>query len=263
MVNCCKCGVVYNIQAKDKGITFHKFPTAKKKDLRVKWLAFANLTETTLKNQRLCSQHFHPSDFYHFDANSQRLLDNAVPKEPTQMDQLPEIETEEYEGNPTISGEYSSVTAITTSIVTSCSVLGCSNRAGRNNGISFFRFPNDKTILKKWLAAMRRRNWKPTPNSRLCSAHFTPDSYVTSGWSSLQRLAEDAVPSIFFFNVPVDAQIPPGVIELSIPAQSKEIVRKNNRIHEFEEINDFDGDEGIEEEEAVCMSEEENMEKGH
>uniref|UniRef100_A0A6P7H1P5 THAP domain-containing protein 2-like n=1 Tax=Diabrotica virgifera virgifera TaxID=50390 RepID=A0A6P7H1P5_DIAVI len=46
---------------------------------------------------------------------------------------------------------------------------------------------------------MRRENFKPTNSSKICSKHFTADSYITSGWSSKKQLKKDAVPSIFDF----------------------------------------------------------------
>ncbi|XP_050505220.1 THAP domain-containing protein 1-like [Diabrotica virgifera virgifera] len=46
---------------------------------------------------------------------------------------------------------------------------------------------------------MRRENFKPTNSSKICSKHFTADSYITSGWSSKKQLKKDAVLSIFDF----------------------------------------------------------------
>lgn len=62
-------------------------------------------------------------------------------------------------------------------------------------------FPKDEKVLNKWIVAIRRKNWTPSKRSKLCSAHFTADSYETSGWSSRPRLKPDAVPTIFDFPV--------------------------------------------------------------
>ena len=47
---------------------------------------------------------------------------------------------------------------------------------------------------------MRRDKWAPTKYSRICSRHFSEDSYRTDR-SDLERriLKKDAVPSIFNF----------------------------------------------------------------
>ncbi|XP_065652228.1 THAP domain-containing protein 1-like isoform X2 [Hydra vulgaris] len=46
---------------------------------------------------------------------------------------------------------------------------------------------------------MRRENFIPTKSSKICSKHFTPDSYVVSGWSSKKQLKKEAIPSVFNF----------------------------------------------------------------
>lgn len=61
-------------------------------------------------------------------------------------------------------------------------------------------FPKDVDLKKKWLIAMKRDQWAPTPSSMLCSKHFKEEDYDCSGWSSMKKLkADDAVPSIFDF----------------------------------------------------------------
>jgi hypothetical protein len=52
--------------------------------------------------------------------------------------------------------------------------------------------------LKKWEKAVRRKNWKATSNSRLCSKHFTEDSYVPG--LSKRVLKKHAVPTLFDFS---------------------------------------------------------------
>ncbi|KAK7603513.1 hypothetical protein V9T40_003512 [Parthenolecanium corni] len=46
---------------------------------------------------------------------------------------------------------------------------------------------------------MKRDKWTPTKYSKLCSNHFSSDSYETSGWSSKPKLKSDAVPTMFQF----------------------------------------------------------------
>ena len=54
-----------------------------------------------------------------------------------------------------------------------CAAFGCN--ANTNKNIVTCRsskFPPQPTLLKKWLAKIKSANFKPTNNSRLCSAHF-------------------------------------------------------------------------------------------
>ncbi|XP_062902790.1 THAP domain-containing protein 1-like isoform X3 [Mobula hypostoma] len=52
-------------------------------------------------------------------------------------------------------------------------------------------------LCKKWLDAVRRRNFIPTKNSNLCSEHFTLDCFRKNCNNKI--LEENAVPSIFCF----------------------------------------------------------------
>ncbi|XP_072387136.1 THAP domain-containing protein 2-like [Diabrotica undecimpunctata] len=84
-------------------------------------------------------------------------------------------------------------------MVLSCSALNCTQRQKTGTDISFHGFPKDSSLQKKWIIAIRRENFKPTKSSKICSKHFTADSFITSGWSSKKQLKKDAVPSIFDF----------------------------------------------------------------
>uniref|UniRef100_A0A4W3J6P8 THAP domain containing 1 n=1 Tax=Callorhinchus milii TaxID=7868 RepID=A0A4W3J6P8_CALMI len=55
-------------------------------------------------------------------------------------------------------------------------------------------------LCKKWVAAVRRRNFTPTKNSNLCSEHFTVDCFRKNCNNKI--LEENAVPSIFCFTRP-------------------------------------------------------------
>ena len=39
------------------------------------------------------------------------------------------------------------------------------------------RFPQDQTLLKKWLIAIKRDKFKPTQYSRICKRHFNESDY--------------------------------------------------------------------------------------
>ena len=43
-----------------------------------------------------------------------------------------------------------------------CCAVGCSNRRGRKEGLSFHRFPEDEERRRKWVAAVNRKDWHPT-----------------------------------------------------------------------------------------------------
>ncbi|VDH91578.1 Hypothetical predicted protein [Mytilus galloprovincialis] len=59
-----------------------------------------------------------------------------------------------------------------------CVAYGCNNEAKKGTGISFFRFPADVQLRKAWTYYCRRRNFVPGPNHRLCSAHFSKQSFT-------------------------------------------------------------------------------------
>ena len=75
-------------------------------------------------------------------------------------------------------------------MVKSCCAVGCSNRASKGSGISFYRFPSDPERRSKWIAAVKRENWEPSEHSWICSAHFIDGK-------SDDPLSPDYVPSIF------------------------------------------------------------------
>ena len=77
-------------------------------------------------------------------------------------------------------------------MVKSCG--GCANRFVRGSSISFHRFPPEGTESReRWIAAIRRKDWRPDEFSYVCSSHFV------SGKRSRDPKSPDYVPSIFFF----------------------------------------------------------------
>lgn len=84
-------------------------------------------------------------------------------------------------------------------MVHSCAAYNCVERRLNGSDISFHTFPKNDKLKKQWIIAIRRKNYKPGKSAKICSKHFTPDSFDTSGWSSKRKLKIDAVPSVFNF----------------------------------------------------------------
>lgn len=72
-----------------------------------------------------------------------------------------------------------------------CFAHGCSNNRKRNSNLQFYRIPSDLPRRKAWLSRIRRENFTPNDNTRICSEHFV------SGAKSDDPKAEGYVPSIF------------------------------------------------------------------
>ena len=72
-----------------------------------------------------------------------------------------------------------------------CCAHGCSNNCKRNPNRQFYRIPGDLSRRKAWLKRIRRKNFTPTENTRICSEHFV------GGAKSDDPEAKGYVPSIF------------------------------------------------------------------
>ncbi|KAK2910777.1 hypothetical protein Q8A67_002910 [Cirrhinus molitorella] len=84
-------------------------------------------------------------------------------------------------------------------MVQSCSAYGCKNRYHKDKNISFHKFPLARPdVCGKWVAAMKRRNFKPTKYSNICSQHFTKDCFKRE--CNNRVLKDNAVPSLFAFS---------------------------------------------------------------
>uniref|UniRef100_UPI00398E3F26 THAP domain-containing protein 5-like isoform X1 n=2 Tax=Pristiophorus japonicus TaxID=55135 RepID=UPI00398E3F26 len=78
----------------------------------------------------------------------------------------------------------------------SCSVPDCKNRFKKGSGITFHRFPISRPdLMTKWLKAVARENWMPSPRATLCSDHFTKDCYEER--NDRRHLTFSSVPTIF------------------------------------------------------------------
>ncbi|KAG8186678.1 hypothetical protein JTE90_014753 [Oedothorax gibbosus] len=81
---------------------------------------------------------------------------------------------------------------------TSCCAYNCTERFVPGGKVSFHRFPTKNEMLfRAWCIALRRKDFHPTWSSRICSKHFTKDSFTTG--FKFRLLKRDAVPTIFNF----------------------------------------------------------------
>ena len=89
-----------------------------------------------------------------------------------------------------------------------CAAFNCQNYSKSGYGVSFFRFPKDKALLKAWIHFIKRKNFKPTEHSRICSVHFTRECFEQNldvldqlGIKPAKlTLTKGAIPTIFNFN---------------------------------------------------------------
>ncbi|XP_015259035.1 THAP domain-containing protein 1-like isoform X1 [Cyprinodon tularosa] len=87
-------------------------------------------------------------------------------------------------------------------MVQTCSAYGCKNRYHKDRDISFHKFPLARPdVCSKWVAAMRRSNFRPTKYSNICSQHFTQDCFKRE--CNNRVLKENAVPSLFGFSLSI------------------------------------------------------------
>lgn len=89
-----------------------------------------------------------------------------------------------------------------------CCVPLCNQRGvldDNGSKVSFFCFPKDPHLKKKWIVAIKRDEGKlfvVTKHTKVCSNHFTADSYLPNVVGDRRYLRVDAVPSVFAFGKP-------------------------------------------------------------
>ncbi|XP_070706212.1 THAP domain-containing protein 1 [Pempheris klunzingeri] len=132
-------------------------------------------------------------------------------------------------------------------MVQTCSAYGCKNRYHKDRDISFHKFPLARPdVCGKWVAAMRRNNFKPTKYSNICSQHFTKDCFKTE--CNNRVLKESAVPSLFTFNLNIKSEsledpFPPEIhFPLSLPLTSDPEVEEEQGVEPERSFPDTWGD---------------------
>ncbi|XP_039276032.1 THAP domain-containing protein 2 [Nilaparvata lugens] len=53
-----------------------------------------------------------------------------------------------------------------------CCVPNCRGNYQKTSKVSVFSFPKDETLKRKWIQAIRRKNFNPTKSSKVCEKHF-------------------------------------------------------------------------------------------
>ncbi|XP_070830689.1 THAP domain-containing protein 2 [Chaetodon trifascialis] len=81
-----------------------------------------------------------------------------------------------------------------------CSAPNCSNST--SIGKQLFRFPQDPVRKKKWVVNCRR-NFEPTPHSRLCQDHFEQSQFeeIARSPAGGKKLKPNAIPTLFNIGV--------------------------------------------------------------
>ena len=89
-----------------------------------------------------------------------------------------------------------------------CAIAGCSSsnrykRSDSTTSISFHCFPSEPQLRKIWITRCRRKNFSVVTNQRICSRHFSDESYLPDcrlkeqfGLSVKKRLKSDALPTL-------------------------------------------------------------------
>lgn len=72
-----------------------------------------------------------------------------------------------------------------------CCATYCSNRRTKQPHLEFYRIPKEKRLRDKWLSLIRRKNFRPSESTRLCSEHFV------GGKRSLEKDSISYLPTIF------------------------------------------------------------------
>lgn len=99
-----------------------------------------------------------------------------------------------------------------------CSAPNCSNST--SVGKQLFRFPKDPIRKKKWVVNCRR-DFEPTPHSRLCQDHFEQSQFEEIARSSAggKKLKPNAIPTLFSIGDPPYPVVTTPYVLLPIKAE--------------------------------------------
>eukprot|EP00096_Caligus_rogercresseyi_P010487 TRINITY_DN3840_c0_g1_i2.p1 TRINITY_DN3840_c0_g1~~TRINITY_DN3840_c0_g1_i2.p1 ORF type:complete len:210 (+),score=18.49 TRINITY_DN3840_c0_g1_i2:164-793(+) len=75
-----------------------------------------------------------------------------------------------------------------------CVVIGCKSKWSENGDISFHSFPKDQERTDKWLKNLNLLDFTPKRHSKICSEHFSPESFNRT--LTIVKLRENSLPTI-------------------------------------------------------------------
>lgn len=171
----------HNPRRKDKTeVSYVNFPYDQ--CMSIKWIYACNRTfsEVDKKTALMCAKHFREDDFIKIK-DQRHLKYDAIPSLFLPVDMV----------------EYLSMR---------CAVLGCNTSNFRekkaNSNVSYFRFPKNTKLFKKWKYACNRPDSEIDQNqSRVCSKHFKEEDIWELQYRVKRSLRPGAVPSL---HLPVD-----------------------------------------------------------
>lgn len=90
-----------------------------------------------------------------------------------------------------------------------CIAYGCNNSSDKKS-TSWHRLPlDDKELLSKWIAKIRRTNTPVNEHSRLCGEHFESSCFIKRPGSTRTDLRKGSVPTKFCFVTEKEGRKPP------------------------------------------------------
>ena len=79
-----------------------------------------------------------------------------------------------------------------------CAISVCRNNSKKRPDLSFFDFPSEKKLRKKWSTFCRRadKEFQSTANLHICSQHFNTEDIVKT-LCGIKKVVNGAIPTIF------------------------------------------------------------------
>ncbi|XP_022161068.1 THAP domain-containing protein 2-like [Myzus persicae] len=85
-------------------------------------------------------------------------------------------------------------------MVNFCSGFDCPSSSNVREDLSFHKFPlKEKERLQKWVHVVRRKDFKSSSSSTLCSLHLKETDFYSAVVSGKQMSKKSAVPFVFNF----------------------------------------------------------------
>ncbi|CAG5097445.1 Similar to Thap1: THAP domain-containing protein 1 (Mus musculus) [Cotesia congregata] len=78
-----------------------------------------------------------------------------------------------------------------------CIVTSCRARYKKESPLSFYQLPKDEKMKEQWFSILTLNNLKFSSVSRICSRHFTDESFIPRHFGRGRSLRSDAIPTLF------------------------------------------------------------------